>query len=142
MGRGQLYEVQQGQVPGPALGSQQPHATLQAWGRVAGKMPGRKEPGDVAQQQAEHEPAVCPGGQESQQHPGLYQEWCGQQEQGGDLAPVLGTAEAVPLVLCSVLGPSLQGHWVAEAYPKKGNKAGEGSREQDLWGVAGGTGIV
>jgi len=31
MGRGQLYEVPQGQVPGPALGSQQPHATLQAW---------------------------------------------------------------------------------------------------------------
>ena len=28
MGRGQLYEVQEGQVPGPSLGSQQPHATL------------------------------------------------------------------------------------------------------------------
>ena len=26
MGRDQLYEIQQGQVPGPALGSQQPHA--------------------------------------------------------------------------------------------------------------------
>ena len=25
-----------------ALGSQQPHATLQAWGRVAGKLPGGK----------------------------------------------------------------------------------------------------
>ncbi|RMC22453.1 hypothetical protein DUI87_00767 [Hirundo rustica rustica] len=32
---------------------------------------------------AEHEPAVCPGGQEGQWHPGLDQEWCGQQEQGG-----------------------------------------------------------
>jgi len=32
MASGQLYEVQQGQVPGPALRSQQPHATLQAWG--------------------------------------------------------------------------------------------------------------
>ncbi|GAB0176123.1 hypothetical protein GRJ2_000077500 [Grus japonensis] len=32
MGRGQQYEVQQGSVLGPALGSQQPHATLQAWG--------------------------------------------------------------------------------------------------------------
>lgn len=31
-GQGQLYEVQQGQVPGPALGSQQPHAVLQAGG--------------------------------------------------------------------------------------------------------------
>jgi len=45
MGQGQLYEVQQGSVPGPALGSQQPHAMLQAWGRVPGKLPGRKGPG-------------------------------------------------------------------------------------------------
>jgi len=28
---------------------------------------------------------------------------------GGDRAPVLGTGEAAPRVLCSVLGPSLQG---------------------------------
>ncbi|RMC15469.1 hypothetical protein DUI87_07661 [Hirundo rustica rustica] len=45
---------------------------------------------------AEHEPAVCPGGQEGQWHPGLYQEWCGQQEQGGHSSPVLGTGEATP----------------------------------------------
>ncbi|RMB98864.1 hypothetical protein DUI87_24408 [Hirundo rustica rustica] len=45
---------------------------------------------------AEHEPAVCPGGQEGQWHPGLYREWCGQQEQGGHSCPVLGTAEAAP----------------------------------------------
>jgi len=32
---------------------------------------------------------MCPGGQEGQQHPGLDQQWCGQQEQGGDRAPVL-----------------------------------------------------
>jgi len=47
-------------------------------------------------QSAEHEPAVSPGGQEGQRHPGLDQEWCGQQEQGGDHAPVLGTGEAAP----------------------------------------------
>ncbi|RMC04978.1 hypothetical protein DUI87_18158 [Hirundo rustica rustica] len=40
---------------------------------------------------AEHEPAECPGGQEGQWHPGLYQEWCGQQEQGGHSSPVLCT---------------------------------------------------
>ncbi|RMC17409.1 hypothetical protein DUI87_05990 [Hirundo rustica rustica] len=45
---------------------------------------------------AEHEPAVCPGGQEGQWHPGLDQEWCGQQEQGGHSSPVLGTGEAIP----------------------------------------------
>jgi len=43
---------------------------------------------------------VCPGGQEGQRHPGLYKEWCGQQEQGGDRAPVFGTGEAAPQVLC------------------------------------------
>jgi len=42
MDRGQLNEFQQGQVPGHALGSQQPHAMLQAWGGVAGKLPRRK----------------------------------------------------------------------------------------------------
>ena len=61
-------------MTGPALGSQQPHATLQAWGRAAGKLPGTKRPWGVGRQQAEHETAVCPGGQEGQQHPGLYQE--------------------------------------------------------------------
>ena len=59
---------------GPALGSQQPHATLQAWGGVSGKLPSRKGPWGVGRELAEHEPAVCPGGQEGQRHPGLYQE--------------------------------------------------------------------
>ncbi|RMB98957.1 hypothetical protein DUI87_24502 [Hirundo rustica rustica] len=45
---------------------------------------------------AEQEPAVCPGGQEGQWHPGLCQEWCGQQEQGDHSCPVLGTGEATP----------------------------------------------
>jgi len=31
-------------------------------------------------QSAEYEPALCPAGQEGQWHPGLYQEWCGEQE--------------------------------------------------------------
>ena len=35
---------------------------------------GGKGPGGAGHQLAEHEPAVCPGGQEGQQHPGLYQE--------------------------------------------------------------------
>jgi len=30
-------------VPGPTPGSQQPHATLQAWGRVAGKLFAEKD---------------------------------------------------------------------------------------------------
>ncbi|TRZ14634.1 hypothetical protein HGM15179_012475 [Zosterops borbonicus] len=43
---------------------------------------------------AEHEPTVCPGGQEGQWHPGLDQEWCGQQEQGDHSSPVLSTGQA------------------------------------------------
>ena len=64
-----------------------------------------KGPWGAGRQPAEHEPAVCQGGQ---WHPGLYQEQCGQQEQGGDRAPVLGTGDATPRVLCSALGTSLQ----------------------------------
>jgi len=55
MGTGQLYEVQQGQMPGTALRSQQPHAMLQAWGRVTGKLPTRKGAWGVGRQLAEHE---------------------------------------------------------------------------------------
>jgi len=96
------------QVTTLTLGSQQSHATLQACGRVAGKLPGRKRSWGAGRQPAEHEPAVCQGGQEGQRHPGLNQEWCGQQEQGGDRATAFDTGEAAPQVLCSVLGPSLQ----------------------------------
>jgi len=33
---------------------------------VAGKLPGGKGPGGAGRQLAEHDPAVCPGGQEGQ----------------------------------------------------------------------------
>ena len=39
-----------------------------------GKLHGGKGPGGVCWQPVEHEPAVCPGRQEGQLHPGLYQE--------------------------------------------------------------------
>ena len=61
-------------MPSPTLQSQQPHPMLQAWGGVAGELPGGKGPWGAGWQLAEHEPAVCPGGQEDQWHPGLYQE--------------------------------------------------------------------
>ena len=35
---------------------------------------------DLSEQSAEYEPAVCPGGQEGQWHPDLYQELCGEQD--------------------------------------------------------------
>jgi len=66
-----LFEIQQDQVLDPALWSQQPHALLQAWDRVAGKLHGGKASGYATHQLTEHEPAVCQGDQEGQ--PGLYQ---------------------------------------------------------------------
>jgi len=39
-----------------------------------------KDLGGFDRQPAEREPAVCPGGQEGQRHPGLYREQCGQQD--------------------------------------------------------------
>ncbi|GAB0176145.1 hypothetical protein GRJ2_000079700 [Grus japonensis] len=45
MGRGQLYEVEQGSVLGPTLGSQQPHATLQAWEEWLESCPAEKDLG-------------------------------------------------------------------------------------------------
>jgi len=41
---------------------------------VAGKLPGGKGSWGVGRQPAEHEPSVCPGGQEGQWHPGLDQQ--------------------------------------------------------------------
>lgn len=49
MGRSQLYDAQEGSVPGPALTSQQPHAVLQEWGRGAGKLPSEKGSWGVGQ---------------------------------------------------------------------------------------------
>ena len=57
-------------MSGPAFWSQQPQATLQAWGGVAGKLPDGKGPWCTVGQLVEYEPAVCSGGQEGQWHPG------------------------------------------------------------------------
>lgn len=41
--------------------AEQPHATLQTWGRVTGERSGKEGPGAV-----EYEAAMCPGGKEGQ----------------------------------------------------------------------------
>ena len=78
------------QASGPDFWSQQRQETLQAWGGVAGKLPDGKGPWCTDGQSAEYEPAECPGGQEGQWHPGLYQEWCGEKDEGSH--PVTGEA--------------------------------------------------
>lgn len=54
------------------------------------------------------------------------QEQCDQQNQSSDCSPILSAGEASLQILCSVLGPSLQGHWDAGAWPEKGNGADKG----------------
>ena len=65
-------------------------------------------PGCPGGRQVDHEPAVCPGCQEGKWHPGVHQEECGQQVEGGSPSPLLCPSEAPSGVLCPVLGSPLQ----------------------------------
>ena len=64
--------------------------------------------GVLVDRQVDHEPAVCPGCQESQWDPGVHQEECGQQGEGGSPPPLLCPGEAPSAVLCPVLGSPVQ----------------------------------
>lgn len=55
----------------------------------------------------EHKPAVCPAVLEEQWHSSMHQKQGGQKDKGGDCPFLLGTSEAAPSPLHSVLGPSL-----------------------------------
>ena len=59
-------------------------------------------------QQVDHEPAACPGCQEGQWDPGVHQEECGQQVEGGSPSPLLCPSEVPSGVLCPVLGSPVQ----------------------------------
>ena len=56
----------------------------------------------------DHEPAACPGCPESQWDPGVHQEECGQQVEGGSPPPLLCPGEAPSAVLGPVLGSPVQ----------------------------------
>jgi len=65
-------------------------------------------PGCPGGRQVDHEPAVCPGYPEGQWHPGVHQEECGQQDEGGSPPSLLCPGEAPSEILCPVLGSPLQ----------------------------------
>ncbi|KAJ7421860.1 hypothetical protein WISP_40689 [Willisornis vidua] len=78
------------------------------WAQNGRTGPGRKGTWGFGLTAAEHELAMCPGGQAGQWHPGLYQDQCGQQDQRNNSFPTLGTGEVTPHALCPVLSPSVQ----------------------------------
>ncbi|PKU47392.1 hypothetical protein llap_2294 [Limosa lapponica baueri] len=67
-----------------------------------------EEKGSSGGQQDDHEPAMCPCGQEGRWHPGVHQEECDQQVEGGYSPPLLCPGEAASGVLCPVLGFPVQ----------------------------------
>ncbi|KAJ7405711.1 rna-directed dna polymerase from mobile element jockey-like [Willisornis vidua] len=78
-----------------------------------------KDPGGSGEQQAVHEPEVCPCGQEGQWDPGVHWEEHCQQVKGGDPAPLFSRYEAIFGVLCPVLGSLIQERHGAPGIPSE-----------------------
>lgn len=76
-----------GWIDGPRPGSKSC-----AGGRVSGKLPGRKEPGDGGQGRLNMS-QLSLSGQEGQEYPGLDQ--CGRQDQSSGCPSVLSTGELI-----------------------------------------------
>ena len=66
---------------------------------------------------------MCACNPEGQPHPGLHQEKCDQQVEGGDSAPLLCSCGTPPGVLCPVLGsPTQEGLKAVGVSPEEGHE--------------------
>ena len=67
--------------------------------------PAEKDLGGIGEWKTDYEAAMCTCSPESQRCPGLHQEKCGQQVEGGDSPPLLCSCETPPAVLGRAVGP-------------------------------------
>lgn len=124
--RTKLHEVQKGQVLGSALGLQQPHAAL-LWGQSHLRAVQEKGTWGCWLTADLNEPAVCPGNDEGQQHPGQYSSRILQSAGPGQcLPPCTWFSWGHSLNAVFTSGPlaskSTLKCWTAGMCPDKGNK--------------------
>lgn len=94
-------EAEQRKVQSPAPGKEQPKAPVHAVHHPEGTLLDRKGPEFTVSHQVENETAMYPCFKAAKWYPGLHQT---EQVKGDGLSCPLGTTEAAPGVLCTVLG--------------------------------------